>query len=192
MNKNDIKGSRKIKFLDKTYKKGDFYLHPLTLSLNKVTKDKITPTEPYYDNVKKKYSLIVEKDNLNFSDYEIQKYMSLPFLNLNYEIILNYYGINNIDNLNNLINLKINKNHPPQNIIRIINMWIKNNLQDLKNYNEYIYFLFKKFNDNYYNLKHDKNNIIQFIDKWLKSKNINDFEFNLFNDIYVFIKNNNN
>ena len=47
MNKNDIKGSRNIKFVDKTYKKGDFYLHPLTLSLNKVTKDKITPTEPY-------------------------------------------------------------------------------------------------------------------------------------------------
>ena len=120
--------------------------------------------------------------------------MSLPYLTFNHEIILNYYDISNIDNFYNLINLKINKNDPPKNIIRIINMWIKNNLRDLKNVvkNEYVYVLFKIFNDKYYNLKHDKNNVIHFIDKWLKSKNINDFEFNLFNDIYVFIKNNNN
>ena len=42
MNKNVIKGSRKIKFVDKTYKKGDLYLHPLTLTLEKVDKDKIS------------------------------------------------------------------------------------------------------------------------------------------------------
>ena len=95
------------------------YLHPLTLVVNKVEKDKITPTEPYFDPVKRQYSTVIEKDNLNFSDYEIQKYMSLPYLNLNYEIILDYYDIGNIDKFNNLINLKINNNNPPKNIIKL-------------------------------------------------------------------------
>ena len=51
MNKNVIKGTRKIKFVDKTYKKGDLYLHPLTLVVNRVDKDKITPTETYFDPI---------------------------------------------------------------------------------------------------------------------------------------------
>ena len=40
---------------------------------------KITPTETYFDPVKKRYSTAIEKDNLNVSNYEIQKYMSLPY-----------------------------------------------------------------------------------------------------------------
>ena len=188
MNKNVIKGSRKIRYLDKTYKKGDFYLHPLTLKINKVDKDKITPTETYWDPIKKSYKDHIEKENLQFSMHEIQKYMALPYLNLNYEIVLNYYDINDIDKFKNIIDLKINNNNPPKNIIRIINMWIKNNLHDLKNYNEYIYSLFKKINDKYYKLEYNKDNLIKFINHWLNSKNVNDFEFNLFNDIFNFIK----
>ena len=53
MNKNVIKGSRQIKYVDKTYKKGDIYLHPLTLQIRKVKNDKITPTEAYYDPIRK-------------------------------------------------------------------------------------------------------------------------------------------
>ena len=188
MNKNVIKGSRKIKFVDKTYKKGDLYLHPLTLVVNKVEKDKITPTEPYFDPVKRQYSTVIEKDNLNFSDYEIQKYMSLPYLNLNYEIILDYYDIGNIDKFNNLINLKINNNNPPKNIIRIINIWIKYNLSDLKKSSNYIHNLFKKVNEKYYKLDYNIDNLKKYIEKWLNTKNVNDFEFNLFNDIFKFIK----
>lgn len=188
MNKNVIKGSRKIKFVDKTYKKGDLYLHPLTLVVKKVEKDKITPTETYFDPIKKQYRTVIEKDNLNFSDYEIQKYMSLPYLNLNYEIILDYYDIGNIDKFNNIVNLKINNNNPPKNIIRIINMWIKSNFNDLKKYNDYIYSLFKKINDKYYKLEHSSDNVKKYIDKWLNSKDVNEFEFNLFDDIFNFIK----
>ena len=66
MNKNVIKGTRKIKFVDKTYKKGDLYLHPLTLVVNRVEKDKITPTETYFDPIKKEHRTVIEKDNLNF------------------------------------------------------------------------------------------------------------------------------
>ena len=188
MNKNVIKGSRKIKYVDKTYKKGDFYLHPLTLIFSKVTKDKITPTDTYFDPGKKQYKTIIEKDNINFSPREIQKFMSLPYLNLNYEIILYYYDAVNIDNLKNIINQKINNNIPPKNIIRIINMWIKDNFSDLINYNDLIYILFKKINDKYYKLEHNPDNLKKYIDKWLNTKNINDFEFNLFDDIFKFIK----
>tara|TARA_B100001121_G_scaffold310514_1_gene342022 strand:- start:8030 stop:8599 length:570 start_codon:yes stop_codon:yes gene_type:complete len=188
MNKNVIKGSRKIKFVDKTYKKGDLYLHPLTLTLEKVDKDKITPTEGYIDPVKKQYRINIEKDNINFSDYEIQKYMSLPYLNLNYEIILNYYDALNLHKLNNIIKLKINNNHPPKNIIRIINMWIKDNLFVLQKSNNYIVTLFRLINDKYYKLEHNPDNVKKYIDKWLNTKNINDFEFNLFDDIFNYIK----
>lgn len=187
MNKNVIKGTRKIKFVDKTYKKGDLYLHPLSLTIQKVTKDKITPTETYFDPIKKQIRNVIEKDNLNFSDYEIQKYMSLPYLNLNYEILLHYYEVSNIDNFNNIINIKINSNIPSKNIIRIINIWIKNNLFELRKYNDYIYTLFKKINDKYYKVEHNKENVKKYIDKWLNNKDINDFEFNLFNDIFSFI-----
>ena len=188
MNKNVIKGTRKIKFVDKTYKKGDLYLHPLTLVVNRVEKDKITPTETYFDPIKKEHRTVIEKDNVNFSEYEIQKYMSLPYLNLNYEIILNFYNIGNIDDFNNLIDLKINNNIPPKNIIRIVNMWIKTSLSDLKKYNDYIYSLFKKINDKYYKIEHNSDNVKKYIVEWLNSKNVNDFEFNLFNDIFNYIK----
>ena len=119
---------------------------------------------------------------------KIQKYMSLPYLNLNYEIILNFYNIGNIDDFNNLIDLKINNNIPPKNIIRIVNMWIKTSLSDLKKYNDYIYSLFNKINNKYYKIKHDSDNVKKYIDKWLNNKNVNDFEFNLFNDIFNYIK----
>ena len=46
----------------------------------------------------------------------------MQYLNLNYEIILNFYNIGNIDDFNNLIDLKINNNIPPKNIIRIVNI----------------------------------------------------------------------
>lgn len=187
MNKNVIKGTRKIKFIDKTYKKGDLYLHPLSLTIQKVNKYKITPTETYLDPVKKQIKATIEKENLNFSEYEIQKYMSLPYLNLDYEIILYYYGISNIDNFNDLINKKINNNAPINNIVRLFNIWVKNNFYDLKKYNDYIYSLFKKINDKYNKIEHNKENVKKYIDKWLNNKDINDFEFNLFDDIFSFI-----
>jgi hypothetical protein len=189
MNKNVIKGSRQIKYVDKTYKKGDIYLHPLTLQIRKVKNDKITPTESYYDPVKKRIKNVRENDNVNFSEYEIQKYMSLPYLNLSYDIVLIFYQIYNIDDFNKVINLKINSNNPLKNIIRLANMWIKNNFSDLMNNNNYIYSLFKRINDKYYKLEHNKETMTKFIDKWFANKDINDFDFDLFNDIFNFIKN---
>ena len=67
-------------------------------------------------------------------------------------------------------------------------MWIKDNFSDLINYNDLIYSLFKKINDKYYKLEHNPDNLKKYIDKWLNTKNINDFEFNLFDDIFKFIK----
>ena len=142
MSKTVIKGSRKIKLLDKTYKKGDSFLHPLTLELaTNTNQDKITPSEFYYDNITKKIESTKNNiKNLNYSQYEIQKYMSLPYLNLNYDTIVHFfYEIGDIDKLNSIVNLKINNNNPPKNIIRIINSWIKFNYNDLKKYNNFIY-----------------------------------------------------
>ncbi len=65
--------------------------------------------------------------------------MSLPYFNLNYDTIVHFfYEINDIDTLNRIVNLKINNNNPPKNIIRIINSWIKFNYNDLKKYNNFI------------------------------------------------------
>lgn len=191
MSKTVIKGSRKIRLLDKTYKKGDSFLHPLTLKLvTNTQQDKITPSEFYYDNITKKIESTKNNiENLDYSQYEIQKYMSLPYLNLNYDTIVHFfYEISDIDKLNSIVNLKLNNNNPPKNIIRIINSWIKFNYDDLKKYNNFIYSLFKKINDKYYKLEYNKDDVIKFIDNWINKKSLEDFEFDIFDDIFKFIK----
>lgn len=190
MSKTVIKGSRKIKLVDKTYKKGDSFLHPLTLRIvTNTQQDKITPSEYYYDNITKKIeSTKLNIENLDYSQYEIQKYMSLPYLNLNYDTIVHFfYEIGDIDKLNSIVNLKINNNNPPKNIIRIINSWIKFNYNDLKKYNNFIYSLFKKINDKYYKLEYNKDDVIKFIDNWINKKSLEDFEFDIFSDLIKFI-----
>ena len=188
MNNNVKKGTRKIRILDKTYKKGEMYLHPLTLSIQKVKTSKFTPTEIYLDKNKLKKSGL-EEDNLNYSQEEIRNYMAIPYLLLNYEIMADFYNIDNIDNFNNLMNSNINENNPYNHINRIINIWIKYNFDDLKKYNEYIYSIFKKINNKYKKLEYNSEKVKIFINTWINNKNINDFEFNLFEDIYKFIKN---
>ena len=190
MSKTVIKGSRKIRLLDKTYKKGDSFLHPLTLKLvTNTQQDKITPSEFYYDNITKKIESTKNNiENLDYSQYEIQKYMSLPYLNLNYDTIVHFfYEIGDIDKLNSIVNLKINNNNPPKNIIRIINSWIKFNYNDLKKYNNFIYSLFKKINDKYYKLEYNKDDVTKFIDNWINKKSLEDFEFDIFADLMKFI-----
>lgn len=188
MSNNQVKGSRKIKILGKTYKKGDAYLHPLTLQFTKyVNQDQLTPSELHFEKNKNVGTWYVNEENVNYTEQEIQKYIALPYLNLNYHSIVNFYEIYDIDSFNNLIDLKINAKNPIDNIIRIINVWIKYNFNDLKKYNNYILNLFKKINEKYWNKKYDEDKLKKFIDTWINNKNIDDFEFNIFDDILKFI-----
>ena len=182
-----IKGSRKLGSISKTYKKGDIFLHPLTLQFKTVTKDNTTPTNFYYDKNQDKISMTKTNINEGYSNEEIQKYTSLPYLNLDTDLLIYFYDIDTIDKFNKNINLKLDNNTPPDNLIRIINIWIKYNFDDLKKHNNYLSSLFSKINDKYYNLNYDKNKVNQYIDNWINNKNINDFEFNLFADIFKFI-----
>ena len=185
MSEKVIKGSRSIKTFGKPYKKGDLFLHPLTLNLIKVKDDNIVPSElNYIDN---RPNLSIKKD-VNYSNEEIQKFMTLPYLNLNNNALVYFYEIETIDQLNSFIDVKINSNYPINNLLRIVNIWIKHNFNDLIKYNNYIYNIFKKINDKYWKIEHKKENVIIYFNKWINNKNIDDFQFDFFEDLLIFIK----
>jgi hypothetical protein len=189
MNKNNIiKSTRKIKTFDNPKKKDDLFLHPLTLDLIKSKKD-YTPSELYYIDGKPSFDKKTKSGNV-YSDAEIQKFMTLPYLNLNNSIILYFYNIDNIEDLIEFIKNKINVNAPQKYIIRIINVFIKHNFDDLKINNGILLKIIKLINDKYWNLNYNDNDINKYLIKWFKTKDSIDFRFNLLKDINKYLKNN--
>ena len=58
----------------------------------------------------------------------------------------------------------------------------------MKKYNNIIYSWFTKLNDKYYKLDYDKDNVKKYIDNWIKNKKLDDFDFDIFSDLMIFLK----
>lgn len=112
-------------------------------------------------------------------------YVRIP---LHSNLILLGFSVETIDDLIKFVDDNIEKNNPEKFITRIINTWIFENINQVKNYNKIIYSLFDKINKKYKILDPEKNissdKIKSYIDKWINTKDINDFHFDLFEDIY--------
>ncbi len=174
------KGTRKIKCLGNEVKPNEFYLHPITLTLGKNKNDKnICPSEIYLDkNSKGEYKTrTIALPDKKLSERDIQTYMSLPYLKLDPHQILHIYKINTVDDIMEFTNKSINEKKEFETINRIINIWIRENLDDLQSNNHTILFkiykiLGKKF---YPKIEIDESNI----SKWIKKIKYNDFKLDL-------------
>ena len=150
--------------------------------------DKIVLTKDYILNNNLKNTKVHDtKNNLNIDN---RKYMLFPSVILSSESILQLYEIELIDNLIEIVDdyIKYNKNF--NTINRIVNSFIKTNLDDLKKNNKVIYKIIISLFNKYYsefNVKEDDEKILNFYKSWFKNKNENDFDFNLFNDIKKYL-----
>ena len=178
-----IKSTRKIKCIGECINSGEYYLHPITLSLSKnnSTTKKYCPSEFHYDKDGPTYSKQCHKTTINSLD--IQKFMALPYLNLNIEQMLDIYKINGIESLILWVDNMISEKLPFQYINRIINIWIKSNFDMLIKNNNIMIDIYIKINKNYWKQEFIIEDVNKYIKKWFKNKNYDDFSLDLGNDI---------
>jgi hypothetical protein len=168
--------------------KDDVVLHPNTLQIvSGGETDSIYLSNYYFDNtnnlktVNKNYN-----DNVIFHD----NYMTIPNLLLNPTEFIKVFNVSTIDDLLEYINLNLDKMLFAS-INRVVNIWIRNNLNDLKKHNEILIKIYTILFNHYYPKINLNNNIIKsFIKKWIKNKNNNLLFLNLGNDLYYFLINN--
>ncbi len=144
-----------------------------------------------------------KKNNLNIlNEYtcktnvnNYKKYMYLPPIGFSSSDILQIYEISSIDDLSRWISDNIeNKNYITIN--RVLNCWIKNNFDTLKNYNNFLekiynkliqhYFLkgqIKKFSESEINKE-----IKDFIDYWTNKYSGSEFNLDLLEELLIYIK----
>ena len=186
MSKNNV---RKLKCTSQCISENEkSILHPLVVGLYEGQKNKNICTT---NSIVKKDEFIQDcdkkKDNLTI-DHLLTNIM-LPNINIDTIDLLSLYDINNIDSLNNWIDENLYK-LPFDNINRVLNIWIKSNLSELKQFNNALVNIIKKilekFNLNI-NKKYLDTELPKFIDYWIKKSNENDFDFNLILDFKKFL-----
>jgi len=132
------------------------------------------------DTLKKDFKKDLKIDN--------QKYMLTPSVILSSESILQLYEIETIDALIESITYYIKNKKNFNTINRILNSFIKNNLNDLKKNNKIIYTIIIDLINNYYpEFKDNEKKILEYIKSWFNNKHENDFDFDLFNNIKKFL-----
>jgi hypothetical protein len=185
---------RKLKPIGKVIKPGEVYLHPVTLEL-RVNKDKydLVATQPYYNpeikNFVYEYGYNKLKKNNNI---DLKKFMSLPYLNLDINYMLYLYKINDVDQLMLWLDKEINNKSEYTFINRLLNIWIKYNLEKLQKDNNILISIYMKIINNYWDKyinKISENELKKYIDTWLNDIDINDYLFDLGNDLKKHIKN---
>jgi hypothetical protein len=176
------KSSRKIMCYSNPVDKNEIFLHPITLELVKNKHEyKICPTEIYKEGNELLYAKKAE--NTNYNKEKIQSFMALPYINFNIENILDIYNVSNIDTLLTFVNKMIEEDMEFNTINRVLNLWIKNNFDDIIDNHNIIVKIIDKL------LKHFKKTDVNDIDKriknWFESKNVNDFYFNLISELNI-------
>ena len=122
------KNIRKIKCSGNCMKKGDLTLHPTGLYIlqNENENNKLCPINNYIENL--------ESVKICFENPSIEvltNHMRVPDINIQGDNLLLFYKITNIDSL-----IKWIDQHLEETIFtinRVLNLWIKENLQQLKN-----------------------------------------------------------
>lgn len=156
----------------------DKELHPISLTF--YNKNKEAPNDLYMENNNTRI-INEEKTNEIFN-------ITIPSINISDELFLEIYNIDytNIDTLKLFI--KNNKNNKSM-CIDITEIWIrinlKNNNLNIKEYNNFIVEIYSKFLNITSNK--DKHKLDKFITNWLNNIDINDFYFDLYNDIKKFL-----
>jgi len=181
---------RKIKIISSniTDNSNDSVLHPNYLSLvTSNNNNTIALTKDYILNNKIKNIKIINDNKFNLK-IDDRKYMLYPSVIVSSENILQIYKIESLDYLIETIDNYIKNKNNFYTINRILNVFIKNNLDDLKKNNGIIYKIIIDLINNYYpEFKNNEKKILEYIKIWFKNQNENDFNFDLFNNIIKFL-----
>lgn len=181
---------RKIKIISSNLSdnNNDEILHPNNLLLYSWNSNNaIALTKDYILDNKIVNSKNISNNKLNLK-IDNQKYMLTPSIILSSESILQLYKIETLDDLIETVNNYIENKKNFYTINRILNTFIKNNLDDLKKNNGIIYKIIIDLINNYYpKFKNNEKKILEYIKIWFKNQNENDFNFDLFNNIIKFL-----
>ena len=168
-----------IKCVGNSIDTNEVFLHPITLELvlNKNT-NKICPTELHYVNGKPyTYAPISKTTYKEFKDRDLQKFMSVPYLNLSMEQMLMMYKITSIDSMIKWIDNNMDK--PLQTVNRILMVWIRFNFDDLIDNNRILINIYKKLSKNYKLKTINEDELESKINKWFKNNSANNFYLDL-------------
>lgn len=188
---------RKLKPIGNIIKPGELYLHPVTLELRKNDlKDNFIAIQPYYNPKNNTFEYeYKEKLLLNQNKVDLQKFMSLPYLNLDINYMLHLYNINEIDELLLWLDKQINNNAEYNFINRLLNIWIKYNYDNLQKNNDILVSIYNKIGTKYwtkhikkYDQKELESKIKKFISEWINNIQVDDFFFDLGNDLKKYFK----
>lgn len=188
MSKNNI---RTIKCSGECLKENKKTIHPLTLQVSSHLGKDFKHMCPINAFTKNKESMIddcnYQKDQLDSSI--LYQQMLTPNIIVDNKTILSIYNIDNIQDLSEWVDNNLN-NKPFSNINRILNIWIKININDLKLFNNALVIIIKKIMLNYdKNIKEKKidTELKDYIDYWVKKIDDNLFEFNLIYDFKKYL-----
>ena len=119
---------------------------------------------------------------------EMIQQFNIPHININEEVLLSYYNVTDIESLANYVDEKIEDMYYDS-INRIINLWIKVNLENLKNYNQALFPILKEVILKFTNVSEKDINkeLGKFTSYWVNSKNLTDFNFNLIHDFKKYL-----
>jgi hypothetical protein len=186
------KNIRKIKCLGNCIPKGEKYLHPIKLTIENNNNNNICPTKHDYDGISSNAQWDIKcLTHEKLSAFELSKYMSIPYINLSPRYLLKIYNINNIDDLIKWINQNINNKQPYNYINRIVNIWIKINIELLLVNNKILYEIYLDFQKKYWKINIDDKIFLKetekFIKKYFKKLELIEFDFNIGNNLYNFL-----
>lgn len=119
---------------------------------------------------------------------EIIQQFNIPHISINEEALLSYYDVTDIDSLANYVDEKIDLMYF-ESINRIINLWIKVNLNNLKKYNQALFPILKEVILKFTSIseKNINKELNKYISYWVNSKNPKDFTFNLIHDFKKYL-----
>ena len=184
MSKNN---TRTIKCSGECLKENNVTLHPLTLgTISHSDKGKYMCSNNNFLTDKSKYLFMEncnpERDQLDSNT--LYQQMLAPSILIDNQGILSIYQISNIEELSLWIENNL-ENKPFNNINRILNIWIKININDLKLFNNALVSIIKKimiYHDKSIKEKYIDKELKDYIDYWVKKVDNNLFEFNLIYD----------
>jgi hypothetical protein len=131
------------------------------------------------------------KCTTNANDYK--KYLYVPPIGISSDNILKIYDIDSIDSLNLLVSNMIEEGKNIYTINRILNCWIRNNFNLINNnkFLEKIYYklLTIELDSKIVDKIDLEKEIKKFINNWVSKKKSDDFELNLFEDLYFSLNN---
>lgn len=167
-----------IKNIGNKIKKDELFLHPNTLDIKlNHDIDDICPTK-YYLHENNNLNTITNNYCKKINNKEIRKFMLFPPTIINYTDILQIYNVISFDDLFNKIKELTEQKKSFNTINRIINCWIKNNYDDLKNNHIILINIYKYLFKNINEIKLNNE-----INKWFNSNKNSNFNINLGNEI---------